>query len=283
MPVPKELIIYCDESVSQGSYFSNFYGGALVSSDHVDEVRTGLAEKKKELNLFGEVKWNKITWPYADKYIALIDAFFDLVEHDKVKLRIMFTQNQFKPRGLTKEQIEDGFFILYYLFIKHGFGLEFCNTDNHPIRLRLYLDQLPDTKEKAERFRRYISSLSQNPTYRHAKVTFPHDAITAVTSHDHDILQCLDIVLGSMQFRLNDKHLEKPVGEKRRGKRTRAKERVYKHINSRIQKIYKNFNIGISTGQPNGPIDRWRHKYRHWLFRPTQSERQAGMGKRKKR
>lgn len=86
---------------------------------------------------------------------------------------------------------------------------------------------------------------------------------------DHDILQCLDVVLGSIQFRLNDKHKEIPLGAKRRGKRTIAKEKLYKHINGRIREIYPGFNIGISTGVKGDKSNRWKHPYRHWLFLPA--------------
>ncbi|BCJ87503.1 hypothetical protein skT53_24880 [Effusibacillus dendaii] len=53
------------------------------------------------------------------------------------------------------------------------------------------------------------------------------------------------------------------------GKRTIAKEKLYKHINKRIREIYPNFNIGISAGTKN-IHDRWLHPYRHWLFVPSQ-------------
>ncbi len=43
------------------------------------------------------------------------------------------------------------------------------------------------------------------------------------------------IVLGAMAFRLNNGHKEKPVGQNRRGKRTIAKEKLYKFIYSRIR------------------------------------------------
>jgi len=71
---------------------------------------------------------------------------------------------------------------------------------------------------------------------------------------------------GAMQFRLNDKHLEKPKGSRVRGKRTRAKEAVYKHINRRVRQLYPGFNIGVSTGTNNDHSMRWHHAYRHWLF-----------------
>ncbi|MEC5395322.1 hypothetical protein [Bergeyella sp. RCAD1439] len=79
-------------------------------------------------------------------------------------------------------------------------------------------------------------------------------------------MQCLDIVLGSMSFRLNDMHKEKLQGQSRRGKRTIAKEKLYKHINSLIREIRPNFNIGISTGIDGDALNRFSHPYRHWLF-----------------
>jgi hypothetical protein len=102
-----EYIIHCDESETKGRHFSNFYGAALVTSEHIDFVRKTIGAKKLELNLFGECKWSKITPTYRKKYIDLIDLFFDLIEDHKVKIRIMFTQNTRKARNLTKEQIKN--------------------------------------------------------------------------------------------------------------------------------------------------------------------------------
>ncbi len=81
----------------------------------------------------------------------------------------------------------------------------------------------------------------------------------------------LDVVLGSMCFRLNDKHKEIPPGKKRRGKRTIAKEKLYKHINGKIRKIRTGFNAGVNTGIIKEE-DRWSHPYRHWNFKPKEHE-----------
>lgn len=283
MPRPREYVIYCDESVSKGAHYSNFYGGALVSSDHIDAVRASIAAKKAALNLHGEVKWSKTTENYKQKYIDLIDHFFDLVEGGSVKVRVMFTQNMFEARGLTAEQIESTYFILYYQFIKHAFGFMHhpsAHDSDTSIDLRVYLDLIPDTDEKKQRFKAYICSLGSNPEFRAAKLRVSPENVTDVVSHDHDLLQCLDVVLGSMQFRLNDKHKEKVPGTNRRGRRTLAKEAVYKHINARIRRIRPGFNIGISTGVDGDRASRWYHAYRHWLFLPDERE-VVGSGKRK--
>ena len=55
-------------------------------------------------NLFQEIKWGKVTKNYLEKYVAMMDAFFDIVAADTAKIRIMFTNNQYVPQGLTSEQ-----------------------------------------------------------------------------------------------------------------------------------------------------------------------------------
>lgn len=93
-----------------------------------------------------------------------------------------------------------------------------------------------------------------------------------IRSHDHVLAQCLDIVLGAMAFRLNDKHREKLPGTKRRGKRTVAKEALYKTILAEIRCIRPGFNIGVSTSSQGNPHNRWSAPYLHWSFVPAKSE-----------
>jgi hypothetical protein len=264
----REYIIYADESVVRGEYYSNFYGGLLVRSTDLKEVETSLNKVKIEQNLFNEIKWQKVTGNYLKKYMKVIDVLFDFVEQDKIKIRIMFTQNRFEPTNLEDYHYNHEYFLLYYQFIKHAFGLKYSNQRLNDIKLRVYFDRLPDTKEKSALFKSHISSLEKSPELRRQRILIPDDQITEIKSHNHVLLQCIDIVLGAMQFRLNDLHKVKPKGKCRRGKRTIAKEKLYKFINNRIQKIYPNFNIGITTGTKGDQENYWRHSYRHWLFRP---------------
>jgi len=278
----QEFIIYCDESIKKGRYFSNFYGGALIRSQDIDFVRTKLSHTKSELGFSGEVKFTKITENYVNKYIDLMNEFFKLIAQDMIKMRVMFTQNRHIPVGLTRAQTENAYFLLYYQFIKHAFGLQYSNQNDAATKIRIYLDQIPHTKEKANRFRHFIAALANNPQFRRARLEMEPDRITDVSSHDHVILQCVDIVLGCMQFRLNDMHLVKPPGQRVRAKRTRAKEKVYKAILYEIRSIHPNFNIGISTGDGGNIINRWAHPYRHWLFIPNDRQTDDSLSKRGK-
>lgn len=262
----KEYILFCDESDRSGRYFSNFYGGVMVGASHYQRITQGLNATKIELNLFGEVKWQKVTQQYLDKYQVLVDAFFKEVQQGNLRIRIMFRQNAHQPVGLQPSHVRLEYFLLYYQFIKHAYGLRYVPE---PIRLRLYFDTFPDTHEKAEQFKGYLLGLTKMKGWQ--SVDIRHEDITEVRSHEHVLLQCLDVTLGSMSFRLNDKHKAKPPGAYRRGKRTIAKEKLYKTILSEIRTIRPGFNIGVST-RVDDLKDRWAAPYLHWSFVPSQSE-----------
>ena len=83
-------LIFCDESLLKGQFFSHFYGGALVRSKDYEDVRKALEEKKQELNLFGEIKWTKVTVNYLNKYLEMMDLYFKFIKEGKIKVRIMF-------------------------------------------------------------------------------------------------------------------------------------------------------------------------------------------------
>lgn len=259
-----------DESNDEGAYYGNFYGGALVRSQDIMNVVEILEKKKNELNLHKEIKWQRVTLNYVEKYIGLMDAFFDFIQEDKIKMRIMFTQNYRQPINLTPEQRAKEYQMLYYQFFKHAFGLRYSNPlCLNEIYLRIYFDELPVAPKDASEFKEYIERLQNTKEFFNANLKIRKEDVTEVKSDQHVILQCMDVVLGSMYFRLNNLHKVIPEGQRKRGKRTLAKEMVYKHINKRIRQIYPNFNIGVSTGTREYE-DRWKHPYRHWLFIPTE-------------
>ena len=142
--------IYADESVSNGKYYSNFYGGALVKTTDISEIEKALNDKKEELNLNGEIKWTKVTENYLEKYIEIINLFFSFIKVGKIKVRIMFAQNAYVSDGLTKKQTDNEYSILYYYFLKDAFGIKYSNPTpfKTKVNFSLYLDDLPCAKEQ---------------------------------------------------------------------------------------------------------------------------------------
>jgi len=193
----------------------------------------------------------------------------------------MFRQNANVP-FLSRKQLDFQYYLLYYQFIKNAFGLEFLrnNLTENRVKIRIYVDQIGDTKERIQQFRGYIHALTNNKRFSSSRFEIPIEDIVEIRSHDHVLLQCLDIVLGSMAFRLNDKHKEKIPGKPYRGKRTRAKEAVYKAILKEIRNIHKNFNIGMTTAIMNTIDGRWLTHYAHWNFIARNSKFKGELTKR---
>jgi len=220
--------------------------------------------------MFQEIKWTKVTEQYLDKYIILINYFFTFIKSNKIKIRIMFRQNATVPQNLTKQQSENEYFLLYYQFIKHVFGLDYCNSNKKDnIVLKIYFDKLPDTKKKNKTFKGHIYALNEQLFLNNIHIY--NEDITEVDSKNHPILQCMDVILGSMNFKLNDMNKEKIAGTNRRGKRTIAKEKLYKEILKNIKEIYPNFNIGMSTSSRGDLSNKWKDPYRHWCFKTKDS------------
>jgi hypothetical protein len=267
----KEYVLFCDESDRRGRFYSNFYGGVRVPASQLRTVELALQAEKQRLGLTSEIKWEKVGPGIVERYERFVAVFFEQIRADRAFMRIMFTHNVHVPAGLTHEQSSESYYLLYCQFLKHGFGLAHLPAHAAPPRLRIYLDEIGDTREQVAKFKGFVRGLPDTKTIRAAGGLILEDsAITEVRSHDHVIMQALDVVLGSITFRLNNKHREKLPDSNQRGKRTVAKERLYKFILGEIKRVTGKpaFNIGISTGLSLTPGARWSDRYLHWCFTP---------------
>lgn len=264
-----EYVIWCDESVQKGVHYSDFYGGMLVRSTDLREVNDRLRGVLDALKYAHEAKWQKVNEHTLEVYVRFVQEVFALIREGKLKMRIMFRQSAHVAQNLTDLHKDRSFHLLYYQFIKHSFGWVHANAGPDPIALRIYFDKLPDKSEKNELFKNYVFGLQRLEPFQSARLVIRPDDIAEVDSSRHVEMQAVDVVLGAMAFRLNDMHLAIPEGKKRRGKRTKAKEKLYKVIRTEIEKSYPRFNIGESTGSGHPGFEtRWSSPYRHWKFIP---------------
>jgi hypothetical protein len=268
--------IFCDESLKKGKFYSNFYGGLIIDKIEFEKVKNALTSRVQDLEIENtELKWGNVNTFKLEQYKSIIDTFFEFIKSNVIKIRIMFTDNRFIANNLSKEHNDNQYHILYYHFLKLAFGLKFLNSDI-PIDLEIFFDKLPDSDKKNEQFKNYIYGIQFLPEFTEAKISIKKDSIYEVDSKKHILMQCLDVVLGAMAFRLNDLHKEIPDGAKRRGKRTLAKEKLYKHINKKIRETRANFNVGITTGIDGDYQNIFFHPYRHWLFIPSSKTVESG-------
>ena len=261
-----EYTLYCDESVSKDRKYGDFFGGCMIEARDLQPVVNALDLCKRDNNLNGEIKWTKVTDQYLEKYIQVIRLFFSFVRQGKVRVRIMFRKIESQYSAPSKEE---KYFKLYYQFIKHAFGLGHTQGLS-PFNLRIYLDQLPAKREACARFKAYLVDMPNIAAFSGCAVRISKEQIAEVRSHEHVLLQCVDIVMGAMQFRLNMHHKDIPEGSRRRGKKTIAKEKLYKVIYQEICTIHPIFNIGESTGFRKYDNPHWQSPYEHWLFVPNE-------------
>ena len=209
--------IFCDESLKKGKYYSNFYGGVLIAKNDFEQVNNALLSKVQDLEIENaELKWSNVNTFKLEQYIQVMDTFFGFIRANVVKTRIMFTDNRFIPANLSHDHYKNQYHILYYHFLKHAFGLSSIIGDSE-IDLEIFFDKLPDKAAKNEKFKNFIYGIQYLPQFVNSGIKIKKDSIYEVDSKKHILMQCLDVVLGAMSFRLNDMHKEIPEGQKRRG------------------------------------------------------------------
>lgn len=238
--------------------------GALVEVSDIPAIEKALNDKKEELNLKGEIKWTKVTGNYLTKYIDMINLFFSFIKSGKIKFRVMFAQNAYVTQGLSKEHTDNEYSILYYYFLKNSFGLKFSNPTpfKNKINFSFYLDDLPCSESQKTALKRSLLRYNYELKQSNIEIT----EIAEIDSKKHVIQQCMDIVLGAMNFRLNDLNKIKDEETGKRSNRTIAKDKLYKVIYANITDIRPRFNVGINTGIDGDNSNYWKHLYRHWNF-----------------
>lgn len=275
------IYIWLDESDRHGEFYSNFYGGILVPSLYYREVLERMRLIVEEVEIHDEIKWQKVNEYHYEKYIRLVDELFDLAKEDKLKIRIFFRHNQYAPSRLTPEERKADYPMLYYQFIKYAFGLTYAEKGELD-SLTLYLDEIPLRQSDRDEFISHIRGLAKDPVLKKLGLKIADDGIVEVNSKHHLPLQFMDVILGAICFKLNEKDKLKSEGDNKIGKRTLFKLKLYKHISSRIREIYPNFNIGVTT-PIRTPSDSWHQVYRHWSFIPKYHNRDITRTKRAKK
>lgn len=263
--------IWCDESDTQGLYYSNFYGGILIRSADYLRVLSKIKKKFEELGVFEEVKWQKVNAIQYERYEKIVDFIFDLLEDDLIKIRIFFRHNKNVPHYQNRAEIREEYSHLYYQFIKHSFGFAYSNPSGKPVLVRIVLDEMPIGQAENLHFRNYLAGLSNDPSYRAANIRIKAEDIIEVDSHKELPLQLLDLILGAISSRLNERFKIKNPETNKRGIRTKLKEKLYKHIYYRLNKLRPGINIGVSTGITDMKQN-WTNPYAQWSFVPAEVE-----------
>lgn len=256
----EKYILVADESTKKGKYFSYFYGGAILLERDYELFNNVLNNLKSKLNL-GEMKRTKITEKNCGDYILILRMFFTLVKSGDIKVRIMFSPNNELMEIPKKENLTYTKF--YFAFIFNAFSLFYANKN---IKLRLIFDDLPETKSQCNTFKNcIIAKVKSNKRANTNHVYIDKEQIEEVNSEKHPILQCIDVIVGIIDYYLNT-----PKNELKTSNRAKARYEIWKFISSQIESINPNFII-TETTQPIYSHKGWLDRYKHFVYKQKKS------------
>lgn len=251
----ERYVIVCDESTRHGLNYSYFYGGAMVKESKYQKINDVLSLYSMSKGL-GEVKRTKITLTNYSDYIELLDLFFTYVKSSDIKARVMFAKNE--ELDCLPKSVDETYCKFYYLFLRYAFSIYYAKQN---ISLRLVFDDLPETKEACKKFKSYlVTNLNSIVVNNGNKVSVISDDIEEVDSKKHMILQCMDVIMGLVDFHLN------ATQEERASKRGQARSHVWKFVMAKIYEIHENF-ILTETTMPIYSHRGWIDIYKHFVFK----------------
>ena len=192
--------VYCDENHPElftstkptAKYL--MIGSLWLPADIRPDIKAKITKLRQEYNIWGEIKWNKVSPSSLNFYKALIDLFQSYGEQLRFRC-IAVDAKQFK-KDYCQEDSELGFYKFYYQVLHHWI-LDFN-------RYQIFCDI------KTNRDLTRLNVLKQ--CLNNANITSEITAIQSLPSSQVVLIQLSDLLLGMASARLND--TLKPNGAK---------------------------------------------------------------------
>jgi len=184
--VPEIINVYCDESchlehdhqpVMALGALSCPLDHARAATERIREikVRHGLAPR-------AEVKWTKLSPGNKALYLDLLDYFFDT---DFLNFRCLLASKADSRQGEFAQTHDDWYYKMYFTMLQMILDPHAC--------FRIYLD-IKDTRNASKV--RHLHAVLANSMYDFSRAIVTR--IQSVRSHDVDLLQVADILVGAL-------------------------------------------------------------------------------------
>jgi hypothetical protein len=236
--------IYCDESCHLEKDTSNVMalGAVWCPSDSVRRIAERIRDLKGKngLSRHFEVKWTKVSEGKVGFYVDLVDYFFD---ESNLHFREVLIPDKSLLNHQAFEQTHDSW---YYkmLFVM----LEPIINPLH--RYRVYVD-IKDTR--SEQKRKLLEDILRNSRYDSVGQII--EKVQQIRSHESEILQLADLLLGAVVY-----HSRTQTGDLKSRERNSGKLKVIRQIQRRSGKSLVNttwlcepkFNLLVWQGNKRG-------------------------------
>lgn len=205
--------IYCDESchLQNGNDTVMSIGAVYCPASKKNEIFERLFELKKKHDLipkhkknekdnrtYYELKWNKVSKAKINYFKDVIDYFFD---DDDLHFRSLIVANKAEINYEKFQHTHDTFYYkMYFGMLKAILNPEFAHY--------IYID-IKDTRSKEKVHK--LEEVLRNDKYDYAKEIIKH--VQQVRSHEVELIQLADLLIGAMGYINRGKKESKPKNE----------------------------------------------------------------------
>ena len=182
--------VYCDESGLEAlsrkdAHLYSAIGGIWFPATYRDEFKKEMIAIREKHNIWGELKWNKVSPAYADLYADIINYFF---QSKDLRFRVVIIESETVDNiKFNNKDSELGFYKFYYQLLHHWI-FDF-NTYN------IFLDY---------KVNRNKGRLKELKSVLHASnLTSNIKQVQALHSHESLGIQMADILTGLVAAKFN--------------------------------------------------------------------------------
>lgn len=189
MGVRMRYNIYCDEASTTVARYM-LIGGLWVPWDVEPTIRASLAGVRARHGLGAEMKWTKVSQRMLQAYQDFVDVFFNI---GQVSFKcIVLDTHILDYKSYHKGDEELGFYKFYYQLISRNL---------QPGNLYwLYTDERKNRKP----YRLAVLKLTVNRWWKKQAGVEPLRNVEARRSHDEDLIQLADVLLGALGYAWNE-------------------------------------------------------------------------------
>ncbi len=194
----QDYVFIADEAGISNDRFT-VVGGICMHKSTVQTVYKTLSEYRELFNMKAELKWSKISDQKETEYKWLVDYFFALNNSNKLHFHaIVFDSHAWNHQKYNEGEGDTGLSKLYYQLLLHKFICK-CGSAGS---LYACMDHR-NSKTSLEELRRMLNAAS----VRDHGLNSPLKQLVSKHSHDDDLLQLNDVILGAVCAVRNNKHL----------------------------------------------------------------------------
>ncbi len=195
---PQEYVFFADESGISNDRFT-VVGGICVRKGAIPDIHENIQAFRNMHNMHSEMKWSKISNQKEVEYHAFVELFFALNNANLVHFHsIIFDSHKANHKKFNNGDADIGLSKLYYQLILHRFSKYYPHAEGMCVCL--------DRRSSSTSLNDLRDMLNAGIAKAHGITSNPIKQVVSQDSHEDDLLQLNDVILGAVCAARNGKH-----------------------------------------------------------------------------